>query len=809
MRKFFGVLLLALLALTVLPVAAQADAVVERLEAYNSEIPPYGVISAEDLGLALIERDIVLLDVREIAEYEESHIDGAFNVPIRTLGQNLALLPDQDAEIVVICAGGARAMLATASLRFVGYTNVATLKGGMGGWNGEGFATTTEPTIVEPTEAPAFDAELVAAMDAVISTLPEGFGLVRADALNTELIENPDIILIDTRSPDEWAQGYIGGTDFIWINEFMANVENLPEDKDATIVVYCGSSYRAGIAKIMMDLLGYTNVRNLVGGIGGWISADLPLEGVPEEAAVEADPVMDRLVEYNSEIPPYGVISAEDLGLALIERDIVLLDVREIPEYEEGHISGAFNVPIRTLGQNLALLPDQDAEIVVICAGGARAMLATAALRFVGYTNVATLKGGMGGWNGEGFETTTEPFVVEPTEAPAFDAEVVAAMDAVISTLPEGFGLVRADALNTELIENPDIVLIDTRSPDEWATGYIAGAEFSWIDEFMANVDMLPEDKDATIVVYCGSSYRAGIAKIMMDLMGYTNVRNLVGGIGGWVAAGLPLEGAPEETAVEGEFDLAGYMGEYVASLPGSFNAIRVGDLEEALAGEEDPILVDVRTVDEYTEGHLEGAINIPLQELTANLSYLPDTEAEIVVYCGSGHRSALAMTALNMLGYDNALSLLGGVRAWTGAELPVTDVVTTAEEGMAPEFNPVVFEAVDAYMTAIPAGYFIVRTDDLNTELIESEVVLLDVRTPGEYEAGFIGGSINVPLSEMFNVVDAWPAPDANVVVYDNPTHRSTMAMMMLQMLGYENVRTLGGGFGAWQGAELPVETP
>jgi rhodanese-related sulfurtransferase len=289
--------------------------------------------------------------------------------------------------------------------------------------------------------------------------------------------------------------------------------------------------------------------------------------------------------------------------------------------------------------------------------------------------------------------------------------------------------------------------------------------------------------------------------------MGYSNVRNLIGGIKAWVAADLPIEGAPQEAeAAEADFDAEAYFSDYIAELPGSFNAVRVPDLEEQVASDNPPLLLDVRTVDEYTEAHIEGAINIPLNELTQNLALLPDQDANIVVYCGSGHRSALAMEALNLLGYSNTTSLLGGVRAWLTADLPITEVPTTAEAGEAPEFNPALFELVNNYITNVPQGYYIVRADDLNVELAEADVTLIDVRTQGEWDAGHIEGAVHIPLSELMTSQDMWPPADANIVVYDNPTHRSTMAMMIMQLLGYENVRTLGGGVTAWEGAGLPL---
>ncbi|NJL93574.1 MAG: rhodanese-like domain-containing protein [Anaerolineae bacterium] len=529
----------------------------------------------------------------------------------------------------------------------------------------------------------------------------------------------------------------------------------------------------------------------------------------------QSDAVLERMEEYSANFPPkYGTISAEELGSALIEREIVLLDVREATELEtNGYLEGSIHIPVRELSANLAALPDLDAEIVVVCQGGARAMLAQASLNMLGYNNARTLAGGFGAWVGEEFPIVQDgalPPAAELGEAPEFNADVFAAIDAYLSNLPEGFGLVRSPDLAAELVER-ELVLIDVRSQEEWDTvGYIEGAQHIWINEFVSRLGELPEDLSTPIVIYCASSYRGGIATVFLNLLGYTDVRNLVGGINAWVATGLPVVGAaPAPETVEAEFDLVAYATDYVAGLPGNFNAVRVPDLETEVASDAAPFLVDVRTADEYAEGHLEGAINVPLQTLTQNLALLPAQDTNIVIYCGSGHRSALAAQALAMLGYTNVRSLLGGTNAWTNSNLPVSDVPVEATAGTAPEVNAEAFAAVDAYMQAIPDGYFIVRADALNAELVESEITLIDVRTEGEVAEGRIEGAVHIPLSALMTSLDQLPAElDTPIVVYDNPTHRSSMAMMLLQMLGYPNVRTLAGGTTGWTNAGFPLVT-
>lgn len=75
--------------------------------------------------------------------------------------------------------------------------------------------------------------------------------------------------------------------------------------------------------------------------------------------------------------------------------------------------------------------------------------------------------------------------------------------------------------------------------------------------------------------------------------------------------------------------------------------------------------IVDVRTPEEYAQGHLDGAILMPLDNLPNTYSSLPK-KGKLIVYCRSGHRSAKAVQFLVEHGYSNAISMNGGYVAWT-----------------------------------------------------------------------------------------------------------------------------------------------
>jgi len=523
------------------------------------------------------------------------------------------------------------------------------------------------------------------------------------------------------------------------------------------------------------------------------------MEPAPDVATLWSQLIADMPAEKG-----FGAVSAARLNEELAEKPIFLLDVREAAEVEkDGYIEGAVHIPVREVLKNLDKLPAQDQPIVIYCASGHRGALVQAALKLLGYTDVRNLGGGLNAWKKANLPVVTGsvPQAAATGKAPDIkDQALYRLLDDFLSNLPDNFYATKADALNADLAEGKQVVLIDVRTDKEFNNdGYIAGAIHLPFSDFMANLGQVPKDKP--LVIYCASGHRGAIIMMGLRLMGYEAV-NLAGGLNAWKAAGLPVEGVVDWNAVWSDF---------LANLPKDFYTISAADLNAALA-DKPPFLLDVREAAEVEkDGYIEGAVHIPVREVLKNLDKLPAQDQPIVIYCASGHRGALVLAALRMLGYTNVRNLGGGLSAWKKANLPVvTGTMPQAPAaGSAPSVDAGRLAQLDAFLSGLPDGFYAIKAPDLQAALGETnKPFVLDVRTPEEFKGdGYIEGSVNIPVNELFTRLSEIPQDKAApIVVLCKSGHRGALAMMALRMIGYTNVTNLAGGLNAWIAAQLPV---
>lgn len=102
---------------------------------------------------------------------------------------------------------------------------------------------------------------------------------------------------------------------------------------------------------------------------------------------------------------------------------------------------------------------------------------------------------------------------------------------------------------------------------------------------------------------------------------------------------------------------------------------VTVDEVADRLAKGESFVLVDVREESEFARGRIRTARHMSRGVIERDIEKaIPDLDADIVLYCGGGYRSALSAESLQRMGYRNVKSMAGGWRAWKGKGLPTEE---------------------------------------------------------------------------------------------------------------------------------------
>lgn len=243
---------------------------------------------------------------------------------------------------------------------------------------------------------------------------------------------------------------------------------------------------------------------------------------------------------------------------------------------------------------------------------------------------------------------------------------------------------------------------------------------------------------------------------------------------------------------------MAGFR-DWLGQLKSSIDEVQPDEVQEWLEDEEAFVLVDVREPDEIRQGAIPGAIAIPRGRLEAAAKgLLGDTDQRVVAYCAGGTRSLFAAETLQRLGYQDVASMAGGFGRWSdmGGEI--------AKPG--PAFNP-----ANTASAAPPPAIASVDPATLQAQLATDDApALVDIRESDEVERGRIPGSVHIPRGFLeLKIESALPDKNRPMVLHCGGGDRSPFAAAAVQALGYQDVRVLAGGIGAWQDQGFDVEVP
>jgi len=189
-------------------------------------------------------------------------------------------------------------------------------------------------------------------------------------------------------------------------------------------------------------------------------------------------------------------------------------------------------------------------------------------------------------------------------------------------------------ASSVEFVEKGNIILVDLRSPDQVAKGYIPRAVNIPVNILEDADGDFPIDRTASVVLY--SDKREDITygfEEIKEVWAYKKVTFLPEGIGKWLKAGKTLKTgpAPDSTTINWVRKLA----------PGEISIAAFAKAIDSGAA----TMIDVRDPEEYEKAHIKGAMNIPAEEIAARMSEIPS--GVVIVHCGTGARAEMAFDTL------------------------------------------------------------------------------------------------------------------------------------------------------------------
>ena len=481
-------------------------------------------------------------------------------------------------------------------------------------------------------------------------------------------------------------------------------------------------------------------------------------------------------------------LSVESLDSLLAgDSQFALIDVREAGEYNSSHIPSSSSIPRRALEATIGqAAPHRDTHVVVCDDDGRRARLAGASLEALGYRHVSVLEAGINRWASRDYPTEWGSNV--PSKEFGEKMEVV-------NHVPE----IDAEDLHQRMERGEKMVILDTRTPEEYQRFCIPGGRSVPGGELAFRITDIKKDldSDTTVIINCAGRTRSIIGTRVLQRMGLTNIFGLKNGTSGWVLAGYELEPGGDRLDLPRPSPEGLAAAEAYADTLAHEDGVRYLDpagLQEVMArrDSESVYLIDVRTEQEYREGHIPGFRWFPGGQAVQRSDDVAVVKNTAIVFaCDGKVRSTVAASWYRQLGVQEVYAVAGGTTAWSAAGHPL-EKETVEEEAL----------GLAEARSRVP----LVSARELDGS---PPPVTIFVDTSQDFSRGHVSGAHWVPRGWLEIQISGF-APDktTNIAVTANDTANAVLAAATLQSQGYQNVSALDGGMAAWRRAGLAVET-
>ncbi|MDA1089789.1 MAG: rhodanese-like domain-containing protein [Proteobacteria bacterium] len=476
-----------------------------------------------------------------------------------------------------------------------------------------------------------------------------GLNPISAADLKAMILNRGELALLDLREEGTFGDGHLLFAVPMPLSRLELVADDLVPRRDVPIVLCAGGDgddHLMTLGAERLSRFGYRDVRYLKGGLAGWAEAGFEVftgVNVPSKAFGEFIEVQ----YHTPHIPATELQAMKDRG-----DDLVIVDSRPMPEFENMSIPGGIDVP----GAELALrihdiAPRPETTVVVNCAGRTRSIIGAQSLINAGIPNrVVALENGTMGWHLAGLQldrgkTATFPALSDDGLKRALVcADGVAARFEVPEIDAATLALWRADPSRT-------LYVLDVRDLAEYEAGHLADAKPAPGGQMVQATDRYVGVQGARLVLVDDNGVRARMTASWLIQMGWDDVHVLADALN----CGPLVEG-PHAPHVFGLDDAAPEM-----LSPQQVTALMVGG---------GAIVVDLTDSRDHRKGHIPGSRFGIRANLPGNLSAIPDG-SKIVLTSPDGVLARLAAADALLSGRDVKV-LDGGTRAWAEAGLPL-----------------------------------------------------------------------------------------------------------------------------------------
>ncbi len=333
-----------------------------------------------------------------------------------------------------------------------------------------------------------------------------------------------------------------------------------------------------------------------------------------------------------------------------------------------------------------------------------------------------------------------------------------------------------------------ELALLDVREEGVHSRGHPFLATCAALSQLELRIGRLVPRLSTRIVLLDDDETLAQRAARVLRRLGYRDLHVLAGGMAGWKAAGHEV--------YSGVHVPSKAFGEHVEHHDGT-PRIAAAELKARLDAKEDLVVLDSRPMSEYKVMNIPGALDCPGAELVYRAPQAaPRPETTIVVNCAGRTRSIIGAQSLINAGLPNkVVALKNGTMGWhlSGLELE------HGQTRVAPPPSGEALAKAKAAAARVAKRFGIRSISSSELKALQQQTsrttYLFDVRSPEEYAAGHLAGSISAPGGQLVQATDSYAAVQgARIALVDDHGVRATMTASWLLQMGWPEVFVVAG---------------